>query len=230
LANISWQEVRSEVLRKIEAQEWRRGELIPGEMELAATFGCARVTVNRALRQLSEEGFVNRKRKAGTRVALNRVQKATLNIPVIREEIEAAGKRYHHEILKKQMVSRPTGFASEMWVAENHKLLHLRTMHFADKKPYVYEVRWVNPSTVPRIVDMDFEQLSANEWLVQNIPVTNSKFAFTAIKLKKSDAKLLRAEPGDAALCVERATWNLSGPITSVRLTFKPGHKLQSMI
>ncbi len=228
MANISWQEVRDEVLRKIEAEEWRRGELIPGEMELARKFGCARVTVNRALRQLSEEGFVNRKRRAGTRVALNRVQKATFDIPVIREEVEAAGKHYSHEIIRKQMVAPPGGFAGEMWAAEKRKLLHLRSLHYADGKPYAYEVRWVNTSTVSRIVDVDFSRISANEWLVQNIPVTSSNFAFSAIRLKKSEAKLLRAEPGDAALCVERATWNLTGPITSVRQIFKPGHTLKT--
>lgn len=230
VANISWQDVRKEVLRKIEAEEWRRGELIPGEMELAETFGCARVTVNRALRQLSDEGFVNRKRKAGTRVAMNRVQKATFDIPVIREEVEAAGKLYHHEIIRKQMVAPPSGFAGEIWESEKRKLLHLRSVHFADRKPYAFEVRWVNTATVPKIADVDFSRISANEWLVQNIPVTNSNFAFSAITLKKSEAKLLKAEPGDAALCVERATWNLAGPITSVRQIFKPGHTLKTKI
>lgn len=228
VANISWQDVRKEVLRKIEAEEWRRGELIPGEMELAEKFGCARVTVNRALRQLSDEGFVSRKRRAGTRIAMNRVQKATFDIPVIREEVEAAGKLYHHEVIRKQMVPPPRGFAGEIWAGEKRKLLHLRSVHFADKTPYAFEVRWVNTSTVPKIVEVDFTHISANEWLVQNVPVTSSNFAFSAITLKNSDAKLLDAKPGDAALCVERATWNLAGPITSVRQIFKPGHTLKT--
>ncbi len=230
LPNMSWQEVRHEVLRRIEAQEWRRGELIPGEMELAEHFGCARVTVNRALRQLSDEGFVTRKRKAGTRVALNRVQKATLSIPIIREEVEAAGKLYGHELIRKQIGSPPAAFAGETGVAGKRSWLHLRTMHYADRKPYLYETRWVNLETVPKISDVDFAMISANEWLVQNIPVTDSRFAFSAATLKKTEAKLLRAGVGDAALCVERATWNLKGPITSVRQTYRPGHKFQTVI
>ena len=138
---MSWQEVRHEVLKRIEAQEWCCGELILGEMELAAKFDCARVTVNRALRQLSDEGFVTRKRKAGTRVALNRVQKATLSIPIIREEVETAGKHYGHELIRKQMGPPPAAFTGESGGAENARWLHLRTMHYADRKPYLYEAR-----------------------------------------------------------------------------------------
>ena len=227
---MSWQEVRHKVLKRIEAQEWRRGELIPGEMDLAAEFGCARVTVNRALRQLSDEGFVTRKRKAGTRVAFNRVQKATLSIPVIREEVESAGKLYGHELIRKQMGPPPAVFPGEASASGKRQWLHLRSIHFADRKPYLYEARWVNLATVPKIADVDFSLISANEWLVQNIPVTDSRFAFSASTLRKTEAKLLKAEPGDAVLCVERATWNLAGPIISVRQTYRPGHKFQAII
>ena len=83
---------------------------------------------------------------------------------------------------------------------------------------------------MPKIADVDFAMINANEWLVQNIPVTDSRFAFSAATLKKTEARLLRTKIGDAALCLERATWNLAGPITSVRQTYRPGHKFQTVI
>jgi len=80
----NWQGVREEVLRRIHARVWAPGDLLPTETELAAEFGCARTTVNRALRTLAESGLLDRKRKAGTRVVRHPVRKATLSIPVIR--------------------------------------------------------------------------------------------------------------------------------------------------
>ena len=67
---------------------WKPGELIPNEADLAIEFGCARATVNRALRALAETGILDRRRKAGTRVALHPVRKVTLEIPIIRHEVE----------------------------------------------------------------------------------------------------------------------------------------------
>jgi GntR family histidine utilization transcriptional repressor len=86
-----WEDIRAEVLRRIRVRDWPPGGLIPTEETLAQEFGCARATVNRALRELAGAGVLERRRKAGTRVALLPVRKATLEIPVIRQEIEARG-------------------------------------------------------------------------------------------------------------------------------------------
>ena len=98
----SWQGVKSEVMRRISNRRWLPGDLIPGEVELAEEFGCARATVNRALRELADSGLLDRKRKAGTRVTLNPVRKATVEIPVIRKDVESRGKAYSFDVLDRK--------------------------------------------------------------------------------------------------------------------------------
>ncbi len=72
----TWQSIRAEGLRRIHDGLWAPGARIPDEADLAGEFGCARATVNRALRSLAEDGFLERRRKGGTRVALTPVRKA----------------------------------------------------------------------------------------------------------------------------------------------------------
>ena len=62
----SWQSVQEEVLARIHSRQWKPGDLIPNEADLAQEFGCARATVNRALQNLADEGLLDRRRKAGT--------------------------------------------------------------------------------------------------------------------------------------------------------------------
>mgnify|MGYP000374306696 CR=1 FL=1 len=64
-----WEDIRAEVLSRIRSKAWPLGTLIPGEEALAQEFGVARATVNRALSELARSGVLERKRKAGTRVA-----------------------------------------------------------------------------------------------------------------------------------------------------------------
>lgn len=45
------------------------GSKLPTETELAARWGCARMTAGRALNALAQAGMVERRRKAGTVVA-----------------------------------------------------------------------------------------------------------------------------------------------------------------
>ena len=102
-----WQSVRGEVLRRIHAREWRPGDMIPNETELATEFGCARATVNRALRSLADSGLLDRRRKAGTRVAEHPVAKATLDIPLIRKEIEARSQKYGYQLIDRTVFRPP---------------------------------------------------------------------------------------------------------------------------
>ena len=90
--------------RRIVEREWRQGDRIPDEADLATEFGAARATVNKALQLLADEGLLDRRRRAGTRVAAAPVRKATFTIPIIREQIEQAGMAYSHRVVAR----RPT--------------------------------------------------------------------------------------------------------------------------
>jgi DNA-binding transcriptional MocR family regulator len=96
-------------MRRINERIWPPGELIPGEVELAEEFGCARATVNRALRELADEGLLERRRKAGTRVVRDPVRKARLDIAIIRLEVEGRGMAYRFDLLEEGRGSRPPG-------------------------------------------------------------------------------------------------------------------------
>jgi GntR family transcriptional regulator len=58
--------VRDEMAARISSGEWRPGQRLPSEPELAASFGVSRSTLREALRSLEEDGFLTRARRAGT--------------------------------------------------------------------------------------------------------------------------------------------------------------------
>ena len=172
----SWQAVQDEVRRRIAARIWRPGDLIPHETDLAREFGCARATVNRALRELAGEGLLDRRRKAGTRVAVNPVRRARFDIPVIRDEIEARGRVCRHMILSRQLLEPPPDVSARMGTGPGEAHLHMRTLYVADGAPYVLEDRWINPQVVPAVLTETFGEVSPNEWLVREVPFEGGDF------------------------------------------------------
>ncbi len=225
-APVGWQSVHAEVLRRIRSREWLPGALIPNETDLAAEFGCARATVSRALRELADAGLLTRRRKAGTHVALNPVRKATLQIPVIHEEIEARGGTYGYALIGRETAQPPLQVRSALGLAAADPLLHLRALHLSDGAPYAYEDRWVNPQAVPALLDVDLERVSANAWLVRNVPYTRGQLILSAATADADTAAILRCAPGDALFLAERTTWTGERPITWVRQSYPPGHRL----
>lgn len=226
----SWQAIHAEIMRRIAERVWKPGDPVPHEVELAAEFGCARATVNRAMREIAGAGFIERRRKAGTRVALNPVRRATLEIPVTRIDVESRGMAWRHELLERQMARPAAAVAARMKLAAGSRLLHVRTLHFADSRPHLYEDRWINTAAVPTATDADFAAVSANEWLVQNAPFTRGDVTLSAANASVDEAKLLDIEAGAALFVVDRLTWHGSDPITRVRLAYAPGYSMEMTI
>lgn len=224
----TWQAVQAEVLRRIRSGAWKPGEPIPHEADLAEELGCARTTVNRALREVAESGLIERRRRAGSRVAARPVRKATLDIPVIRDEVEAGGQRYRFDLLSREGGPPPGAIAAKMGVAR--ALLHITGLHLADDRPYAYEDRWIDLMAVPAAASVDFARISPNEWLVLSIPFEGGDIAFSAATAGKAEAAALDCAPGAALFVTERVTWRGPERLTTVRLTFAPGYSLHTLL
>lgn len=226
----NWQSVQSEVLRRIHAREWPPGELIPNEADLAIEFGCARSTVNRALRSLAESGLLDRRRKAGTRVAAQPVAKATIDIAVIRHEVEEHGAKYGYQLITRRIAVPPVSVSGTMKTRAQDKLLHVRALHLADDAAYAVEDRWINTAIVPDAAAEPFDVLSANEWLIEHAPYTHGDISFSAVQADQGDAEVLGVAPLSALFAIDRVTWDNAAAVTKVRLLFLPGYKLRTQL
>lgn len=217
------QHIAAEVRRRIIDREWRQGDRIPDEADLAIAFGAARATVNKALQLLADEGLLDRRRRAGTRVAVNPVRKATFSIPIVREQVEQSGHAYSHRVIAQRQSPIPAPVAARLQLPEGRVMIHLRAVHYGDSVPYQFEDRWINPDAVPGLRDVDFRHINANEWLVRHAPYLRADLAFSAENADARDARLLRTRRGQALLILHRTTWNEAGPITTVRIACHPG-------
>ncbi len=223
-----WEDIRAEVLRRIRVRDWPLGAMIPTEQDLAAEFGCARATVNRALRELAQSGVLERRRKAGTRVVALPVRKATLDIPVIRQEVAARGQSYSFRLLEQTSGVPPVPVTSRLGVA-SLRMIYLETLHLADGQPFVYETRWLNPAVLPDPTP-DFSAISANEWLVAHLSYATGDIAFFASAASAREAAVMGVAPGEALFITERSTWGPQQAITFVRLAHAPGYRVQTVV
>lgn len=230
MSTVTWQAIQAEALRRIRDREWKQGEAIPHEAALAEEFGCARATVNRALRELAEAGFLERRRKAGTRVALNPVRKATFDIPIIRHDVEARGLAHGYRLLERKEAATPAHVRTMLRLPERTRLEHVLALHLADGKPFCVEDRWINPAAVPTLGSADFSVVSANEWLVQTTTLSGGGIEFHAMPADARLAGLLDCAEGAALFFIDRTTWMGAVPITAVQLAYAPGYRMTTAI
>src|SRR5579859_6974430 len=89
-----FERVKRHIRQRIISQEWKTGDRIPSENELVEMLGVSRMTIHRALRELSEQGELMRRVGVGTFVAEQRRSSTLLMIARIGDEIRARGQRY----------------------------------------------------------------------------------------------------------------------------------------
>lgn len=223
-SSVTWQSVRAEALRRISSREWKPGSQIPNEADLATELGCARATVNRALRDLAEAGYLERRRKGGTRVPLTPVRKATFEIAIIRQDVEGRGQEHGYQLLGDTIAPPPEPVRKALRLGGAAPMRHLRALHLADGAPFCLEDRWLNPEFVPASVD--FAAQSANEWLVRNLAFSGGDFIFYARPADAALAGVLGCAEGAALFAIDRTTFSSEAPITAVTLTYVPGYRM----
>lgn len=222
----TYRDIKADILRKITQGDWKPGGLIPTELDLAEQYGSARATVNRAMRELADEGLVERKRKAGTRVRMAPIRQARFDIPIVRKEIEEQGQLYRYALVQREAQIAPDWLRARMGLKPAGQALHLVCLHFADGSPYQYEDRWINLTVLPEALDADFAAVGPNEWLVATVPFSNAEISFSATAADPGVAEHLGCSPGDPLMQLERSTWWEGGAVTYVRLVHRRGYRI----
>ncbi|WP_022705927.1 GntR family transcriptional regulator [Paracoccus sp. PARArs4] len=222
----SWQSIREHVLDRIRSGEWAPGDLIPTEQELAQQMGCARATVNRALRELAESGIVQRRRKVGTRVAATPVRRMTLRMPLIRDEVEAMRAAYRYEMTGcEHRVATPRA-AAALCHGMPEELVMVRTRHLADDKPHCCEAVWLHPGHLDLPDPQHFGDEAPHDWLNRSHAVTQTRFAILSEGASGSCAVNLGLPDGTPVLAIERTSLVDGVPVSFARQFYPPDHRL----
>lgn len=224
----SFQDIRDTVIARIQSRHWPPGSLLPTEVELAEEFGCARATVNRALRELADQGVVDRKRKSGTRVNAAPVKQAVFEIAVVRQSVEEMNAAYRYSLVKREVITAPAWLRARIGVADDARVLHLNCMHYADNRPFQFEERWINIAAVPDVIDADLSETGPNEWLLSQVPFSNAELTSTAVAADETLSEFLDVPSGSPLFQMERTTWFQEEPVTFVRMTFHQGYQMRT--
>lgn len=221
------QRIRLDLERRILSGALRPGERVPFEHELMAEYGCARMTVGKAMAQLVEAGLIERRRRAGSFVRKPAEQSAVLHIPDLKGEVLAHGKAYACEVLSRQARQASGDDQTRLQTHDVKQVLALICLHRADGEAYAYEDRLISLDAVPDARDMAFDNEPPGTWLLNHVPWQEAEHVISAASAEGRIATLLDIEPRAACLVVERRTWAGSNVLTAVRLWY-PGarHRL----
>lgn len=212
-----YEQVKDHITRRIQSGEWPAGHRLPSEHELVAQFGVARMTVNRALRELVDQGRIVRVAGVGSYVAENKPQSTLLQIANIASEIRARGHDYGFALLLAERQAASADVAVWLDLRAGESVFHSRCVHLENGVPVQLEERWVNPRVVPDYLAQDFSAVPPSEYLVRNVPFDQIEHLVDAVLPTPEQAQRLAMPADQPCLLLTRRTWTRGVPVTVVR-------------
>ena len=223
-ATPAYQQVKSHVLAQIHAGVWKEGDAIPGEEALARTFGVSRMTVNRALRELSDEQIVERRQGSGTYVAQQKYQSTLVEIRNIADEIAARGHAHRSELHRLERVKTSDALAQRLGVSAGSVVFHSVVVHFENDLPIQVEDRHVNPAVAADYLAQDFATQTPNAYLMRVAPLQGVSFVIEAVVPPAAVAEMLAMPAGEPCLVLHRQTRS-QGQVASVASLWHPASR-----
>lgn len=213
-----YRQLKDHIARGIQTGHWAVGDRLPSEHELVEQFGVSRMTVNRALRELTTEGLITRVAGVGTFVAEEeKAQSTLLRIANIADDVRARGHAYRREVVCRERRSAPMDVAAALDTRVGESVFYVTCVHFENGAPVQLEDRYVNPRAAPEFGNQDFKEQSPSEYLVRNVPFDQVEHVVDAVMPTEEQAALLKIPRSQPCLLLTRRTWNGAQAVTLVR-------------
>ena len=239
----AYQRIKNAILDNIHSGKWQAGNAISTEMALAEEFGVSRMTVNRALKELSEERVLERRQGSGTFVAQQQFNHTFVEVRNIAQDLKSANRDYQAKVVSKRGITasmlndelrrkfclNKAIKSSELKDATDIRsiknidseaavLYEVKIIHFADGQPIQFEERWVDALKVPEFIEQDFSVVNTSDYLIAKSPLERGSYTIRALAAPDEIAALLQIAPHSPTLVLCRQTYSAGQVLTFVKM------------
>ena len=140
-----YQQIKALILRSLQAGEWKPGDMIPSELELAARYRVSQGTVRKAIDELAIDNLVVRRQGKGTFVATHaeqHVQYRFLRVQPDEGEPDTQGPA-QRRIIECRRLRAPAEVARQLGLRTGDAVLQVKRVLAFGGQPAILEEVWL---------------------------------------------------------------------------------------
>ncbi|MBV8633267.1 MAG: GntR family transcriptional regulator [Burkholderiaceae bacterium] len=137
-----YQQIKALITQALQSGEWKPGEMIPSEVDLAARFKVSQGTVRKAIDELSAENLVVRRQGKGTFVATHHEERAHFRFLRLMPD---AGDAHHpdNRIIEVKRLRAPADVARLLDMRSGDSVIFIKRVQAFDGAPTIIEELWL---------------------------------------------------------------------------------------
>ena len=213
-------------MERIESGQWAPDTRVPSENDLVEALGISRMTANRALRELTDNGQLFRVQGIGTFVAARKPQTPLLEVRSIAEDIRLRGGVHSSTVCLLAQEPAAPKLAADLELPPGSMIFHSILIHEDRGIPVQLAERFVNPAAAPDYLKQDFTRITPSQYLFQMAPLTEVEHVVEAILPDAKTRKLLQIKQNEPCLKLHRRTWS-NGVVVTKSTFIYPGSRYQ---
>ena len=202
-----YRKLKNYIEQQILSGAWQPDMKIPSENQFVEMLGISRMTVHRALRELTADGHLVRLHGVGTFVAPPKARSALLEIRSIAEEIKERGGVHTSELHLLEEEPASPRLAVAMGLPTRGNLYHSITVHRDSGIAIQLSDRHVNPSFAPDYIRQDFSEITPSEYLLKVAHPDEVEHVVEASMPDEQVQRLLEIAESEPCLVLNRMTW-----------------------
>ena len=226
VAKPRYQQLKDLIIGRISNGELRPQDRVPSENELVESMNVSRMTANRALRELTDEGYVDRIAGRGTFVSDFRARSHVLEVQNIADEIVRRGHTHSCEVLRQSRQHARGEIARALNVEQGSDVFHLLLVHSENGSPVQVEDRYVVADFAPECLQQNFQMVTPSAYLTAISPLQEAEQVVRATLPNAAVRQHLQMNDDEPSLVVIRRTWSHGRPVTFARL-HHPGSRYE---
>ena len=208
-----YQQIKGLILQSLQAGEWKPGEAIPSEMELAARFRVSQGTVRKAIDELAAENLVVRRQGKGTFVATHseqHVQYRFLRLMPDSGDLDSEGPAQRN-ILECKRVRAPADVARALALRSGDAVLQVRRVLSFGGVPTILEDLWLPGQSFKGLTATQMAQYQGPTYAMFEVDfgvrMVRAVENIRAITPDAAQCELLQVPAGMPLLSVERIAY-----------------------
>jgi len=208
-----YQQIKDLILRSLQAGEWKPGEAIPSEMELAARFRVSQGTVRKAIDELAADNLVVRRQGKGTFVATHseqHVQYRFLRLMPDTGDLDSEGPA-QRTILECRRVRAPADVARALALRPGDAVMQARRVLSLSGVPTILEDLWLPGLPFKGLTATQLAQYQGPTYAMFEVDfgvrMVRAVESIRAVLPDPAQAQLLQVTPATPLLSVERVAF-----------------------
>jgi GntR family transcriptional regulator len=203
-----YQQIKGLILRGLQAGEWRPGEAIPSEIDLAARYKVSQGTVRKAIDELAAENLLMRRQGKGTFVSTHAEERVQYRFLRLTPDLPIQQEPSQREFLDCRRLKAPADVAKVLSLPLGGDVIEIRRVLSFSGRPVVLDDIWLPGHMFKGLTAERLSQyqgpmygLFESEFGVRMI---RAEEKLRAVLADESVAPLLKVAPGSPLLSVER--------------------------